>query len=217
MRILVLDCETTGTSAEDKLVEVAWCEIGEDLGVISEFSSLVNPGIPIPCNVSGLHGIRTADVQDAPTIDEIPWPDGEILLIAHNAPFDKMFVQSHLQIQNELCTLRLARRLLPDSPDHKLGTLLCYCDLEQQLAHRALGDVRGTLALLDYLVEGSKMGIHELVRWVEKPILLKSMPFGRYKGALLEDLPLSYISWLLTIDLEPDLRHSINKLYPGNF
>lgn len=92
---IVVDLETTGGSAlNDSITEIGAVKIraGEVLG---EFSTLINPGSPIPPFITVLTGITDAMVIEAPRIAEVfPAflefcnPDSKPTLVAHNAPFD---------------------------------------------------------------------------------------------------------------------------------
>jgi len=67
------DLETTGLNPDkDKITEIAACRFinGE---FVEEFSTLINPGIPIPKNITALTGITNKMVEDAPSIkDALP-------------------------------------------------------------------------------------------------------------------------------------------------
>lgn len=66
-----LDLETTGLVLEkDRIVELAVVRVEAD-GRRVEFSTLVNPGIPIPAEATALHGISDEDVADAPTLEQL--------------------------------------------------------------------------------------------------------------------------------------------------
>lgn len=214
-KLLVLDTETTGLShADDKIVEVAWLELDEDIGVVldSEFSTIVNPGIPINCAAAGVNQVYQEDItEDTPVLGDLDWPQGDIILVCHTVAFDRPFVEPYLNIVAEPCTMRLSRRLLPDAPDHKLQTLGCYCGLSREQAHRAMGDVLTTAWLLDYLVEGSGLNIEELVRYASQPYIFPRMPFGKHKGEMMEDVPRSYLGWLSKQDLDMDMRATVDK------
>jgi DNA polymerase III epsilon subunit-like protein len=213
MRFEIADTETTGLSEPMGVCEIGMIEIDSQLNVISEFDALVNPLIPIEPGASGVHGIRDSQVADEPTIDKIAFPDGEVCLICHNVKFDRPLLADHMNIVAQCDTLILARRLLPDCPDHKLGTLAAYIDLQQQLSHRALYDCRWVLGLLEYLVEGSGMNLIQLVNYSNTPQRLSVMPWGKHAGKKFSELPYSYIHWLKGLDdLDIDMQLSI-KLY----
>lgn len=98
-RFTVIDTETTGFTANDRIVELSFLEF---LGgkVLSAFTTLVNPGFPIPVEVSKIHGIEDSDVKNAPRFEEIvpvvcEWLAERTPLLAHNADFDiRMLSQS---------------------------------------------------------------------------------------------------------------------------
>lgn len=157
---VVVDVETTGGSPAHghRIIEIAAVEVagGE---IVGEYSSLVNPGRPIPRMITSLTGIANDMVVDAPTFEEIAPRVTDVLggrvFVAHNASFDWRFVCSELErctgqtlTGNRLCTLRLARRLLPNLPSRSLGALADYHGIAMDTHHRALDDAVATARLL---------------------------------------------------------------------
>jgi len=209
--ILVLDTETSGL-VDPGVAEIGWSVIEEDLNVVSEFSSLVNPMKPMEPGATAINAITDELVADAPLIHELPWPKEPVILICHNTKFDRPLVEPYLNIVDELCTLRLARRLLPSSPDHKLGTLHSYCELEPSLSHRAHLDVRMVIGILDYMVEGSHMSLLELIEWLKRPMKFKYMPWGKYRGTPVSETPYSYLRWLKAQDLDDDMAYTLSHI-----
>ena len=69
-RWLIADVETTGVRTEDRVVEIAWIEVDNDLNIVDEVHSLIDPEMPIPAAASGVHHITDAMVADAPTISQ---------------------------------------------------------------------------------------------------------------------------------------------------
>ena len=209
MKLLIADTETTGVE-DPEVCEVAWIEITDTLEVIHEFHTLIKPPIPIPCDAAGLHGIRDDDVEDSPAIGDVEFPDGEILLIAHNAPFDRPLIEAYMNIVNQCDTLILAKRLLQNAPNHQLQTLGCYCDLQKQLSHRAIYDCRYVLGLLEYLMEGTGWSLSQLINWSNTPCKVEIMPFGKHKGMPMDQVPKSYIRWLRSLDdLDIDMAYTL--------
>ena len=207
MKLLIADTETTGLTKPIKIVELGWIEIDSDLNVLSEFCCLVNPEQPIEPGASGVHNIRDQHVIDEPKLHELDFPEGDIVLFAHNVKFDRPLLEEHLNIVTQCDTLILARRLLPDSPDHKLGTLAAYCDLPETLAHRAAGDCRTVLNLLDYLMKGSGWSLTKLINYSNQPVKVKVMPWGKWKGTPMKEVPGGYIRWLKGLDdLDIDMQ-----------
>ena len=83
---------------------------------------------------------------------------GRLPLVAHNASFDQKFWDSELALinrsrrQNFACSMLLARRLLPQAPNHKLGTLNSWAGLPHTgKAHRAMADTEMAANLTLYL------------------------------------------------------------------
>lgn len=162
---IVTDVETTGRSAAaDRITEVAcvWVADGE---IVEERSTLVNPGVYIPREIQELTGITNAMVLDAPKEDEIfpevrRWFSGVALFTAHNATFDYNFLQhsfSRNTVQGlnpqTLCTLRIARRLLPAHRGFSLHNLAAYFGIKIRNRHRALGDAHATAKVLVRLLD----------------------------------------------------------------
>lgn len=213
MKFIIADTETNGLEAPIKVCEIGLIEIDSDLEILSEFDSLVNPEADIHPEASGVHGIRAEQVENEPTIDELTFPEGDICLICHNVKFDRPLLEPHINVVAQCDTLILARRMLPDSPDHKLATLSAYCDLPQALAHRALGDCRTVLYLLDYLMEGSGWSLTQLINYSNEPQKVSKMPWGKWVGTPMDAVPSGYLRWLRSLDdLDIDMKFTIDNL-----
>lgn len=222
-RIFVADVETTGMDAKkDEIVELSFIEIDEDLNEICRLSRKVNPQIPICPAASAVHGIINSDVAEAPTLAEVLQPFGEdyfedVFLIAHNAQFDQRFLDKFWNIQGVFCTLRAARKMYPDAPNHKLQTLRYFMELDverEAAAHSAEGDVAVLVSMLRQMVGESEQPLAEFVDLMLEPIQVDTMPFGKYKGCALNSLPLSYVKWLRKLpDLDSDLEASLDKIF----
>ncbi len=160
----VVDVETTGMSATgpDRVTDVAVVIVqGERRELI--FESLVQPGIPIPSRIAMLTGITDQLVRNAPVFEAV----ADALLaalagrvfVAHNARFDWAFLSAEVRrnrglslIGPQLCTVRLARRLLPELPSRSLDALSEHFALENPARHRAAGDALVTAQLLERLL-----------------------------------------------------------------
>jgi DNA polymerase III epsilon subunit family exonuclease len=156
--VLAVDTETTGMSPAEghRLVEVARVAIvNGTLG--EEWSSLVDPGRPIPFDATRVHGISDAMVAGAPKAAEtgrlLRAACADLPLVFHNASFDLPFLL-HLfreagapALLNPIIdTLGLSRGLF--GPGSKsLGALAARLNLPAETAHRALGDTRTTARL----------------------------------------------------------------------
>jgi len=167
---IVLDLETTGTSPQQGcgITEIGAIAVrgGEVLG---EFSTFVNPQVPLPDYIINLTGITDEMLVDAPLISEV-FPDfiefidrhEDIHLVAHNAPFDIGFLKAaatSLALEwpkyEVIDTVKLARRVIDRSEilNYKLGTLSQFFDTQALPNHRALDDVKTTVEVLHRLIE----------------------------------------------------------------
>lgn len=156
---VVVDVETTGGRPPgDRVTEIGAVRV-QGGRVKAEWSSLVNPGRPIPSFVSRLTGIHDATVAAAPPFGAVADAFLEFLggaaFVAHNARFDWRFVNAELlharggRLTNaRLCTVRLARRLLPHVKRRNLDALAWLFGIEIHGRHRALGDARATARIL---------------------------------------------------------------------
>ena len=159
----VIDFETTGISPAcgDRATELAIVLV-ENGRVVDRFQSLMNAGVRIPAFITQLTGITNAMVAGAPAAAQVMIDAsrfvGAALLVAHNAAFDRRFWQAELAFaglagleapQPFICTLLLSRRLYPQAPNHRLGSLVDYHRLPRTgQAHRALADAEMARELL---------------------------------------------------------------------
>ena len=160
----VLDVETTGTrpSEEDRVTDIAVVVVqGSRRELV--FESLVNPGRPIPNFITAMTGISDEMVASAPTFDGIADELLQVLsgrvFTAHNARFDWGFVDAEVKrtrglalVGSRMCTVRLARALLPELPSRGLDALQEYFNIPNQAWHRARGDALATADLLEKLL-----------------------------------------------------------------
>lgn len=222
-RILIADTETTGVTPQDEICEVAFVEVNQDLEVLYEFGSLVKPGIPIKPEASAASHITNDMVADAISVEACfcGFPEryfDSILLIGHNSAFDRRYLSRYWGIVSELCTLRMARKLYPNAPNHQLQTLRYYLDLDVESlggaqAHRALQDVYVTYELLERMSIDTGLSLMDLIEESAKPIEITTMPFGKHKGIELVKLPARYVDWLLNLEnLDCDLKIALEKL-----
>ena len=157
-RYVVVDTETTGSSASfDKIIEIGALVI-ENGKVVQEYETFLNPGGPISPFITALTGIHDKDLEDAPTFyelaDEIHALFRDAVMVAHNARFDYGFLKHEFRRINksfspkQLCTVRLSRALLPDLPRHNLDTLIEHFQIQVDARHRAMGDARAVFEFL---------------------------------------------------------------------
>lgn len=155
---VIVDLETTGSRAShDRITEIAIVTLEAD-GRVHDWSTLVNPGQPIPPTIQALTGISDAMVATAPAFEAIAAEvfdrlEGR-LFIAHNARFDHGFLREAFArtgrrfVTRPLDTVRLSRALYPDAARHSLDSLIARHGLVAGDRHRALGDARALLGVL---------------------------------------------------------------------
>lgn len=156
--VVIVDTETTGAGPGARLVELGALHV-RDGKVVSQFQTLVDPEASIPAYVIRVHGISNAMVKGAPTARPVLAAFlafvGNRPLMAHNASFDRGILAQELQRvglrRPELpmfCSLRLARKVFPQAPNHKLSTLATYLKIPDPPTHRALADCMTTVGVL---------------------------------------------------------------------
>ncbi len=171
LEFVIVDVETTGWSPEEAgITEIGAVRMSGGQ-IRAEFSTLVNPGQPIPPDIVALTGIRDEMISAAPSpaaavASFLDFAQGAVLT-AHNAPFDISFLTAAGAgcarpgpAGPVLDTVALARRLLAtgglaadDVPNCKLSTLAGYFGAPPGPQHRALADARATATVLAGLLE----------------------------------------------------------------
>lgn len=163
---VVLDFETTGLRAgADRIIQIGAIKYvnHEKSEVLNTF---VNPRRHIPFSITRLTGISNDLVEGAPFIEGII---GELLnfigdfpIVAHNASFDMGFLYAldtiegiHIPEFTVIDTVRLARKVITETPNHKLTTLTEFLQLEHD-AHDAIGDCLATAAIYQYCTKLGK-------------------------------------------------------------
>ncbi len=224
--LVVYDTETTGVDNTTRIVELASITILD--GVMYEFVERCNPGIPIPAGASAVHGIYDHDVADCRSDDVVvaDWlkrlsdmsqtTEIDVVMAGHNQQFDARMVNMRQKIPFDLslCSLQLARKHGPHEPNHKLETVYKNLGLVgSHNAHSALDDVRMTMEIISTYCQQLGKGYIDLAREQCKPSLLATMPFGKHKGKQMEDVPQSYMRYMLGLpDLDRNVRHTFEQL-----
>ena len=158
--IAVIDFETTGLSPATggRATEIA-AVLVHDGQIVGHYASLLRSGARVPPFIEQLTGISNAMLARAPPAErvmrEVAAFVGDSPLVAHNAAFDRAFWYAELERAGTearhgfACTMLLARRLYPQSANHRLGTLAALHRLPVTgRAHRALADADLTAKLL---------------------------------------------------------------------
>jgi len=163
---IAFDFETTGLNPSvDQITEFAGARFVH--GEIEEtYSTLVNPGFPIPEEITRITGITDEMVADAPSPSEVTPKIAEFMgndpIVAHNTPFDLTFLETlyknHLGEENEVenvlyDTLPLSRSFLFFLPNHQLGTVSEYFGYSRSGEHRAEADTINVGSIFLKLIE----------------------------------------------------------------
>lgn len=161
------DLETTGLSAqEDQIIEIGAVKVlhGE---IVDSFSSLINPGFPIPAEATAVNHITDAMVSSAPGEEEIIpffvlFTEG-LPCAAHNVRFDCSFLFAacdRLGVIPSLVysdSLQMARKYFPGLPNKKLGTVCEAIGYEIGEAHRSLSDAKAVHSIIQACLERSRV------------------------------------------------------------
>lgn len=153
---VVFDVETTGSKRPPcRVVEIGLCRVRAGR-IVAELETLVNPCAPIPPFISTLTGITDEMVGAAPPFEAVSGRVldfiGSAVLVAHNASFDVSFLNHEIAqlypgrklFNPQLCTVSLARRVVPDLVNHRLPTVAEHFSVPHLRRHRAFDDARAT-------------------------------------------------------------------------
>ena len=192
IRFVVVDVETTGGVAGrgGHIIEFAAVTVA-NRQIVDCFTSLVDPGVSVSPWITRLTGIRNGMIRGAPTFADI-LPDvrrqlEDRVFVAHSVGFDWGFVREEMRRAGtpapegpRLCTVQLARRLLPGLERRGLDALAEYYGVEIRERHRARGDAIATArCLLKMLDDAERKGWRT---WGDLEGQLKAVPKKRKKG-----------------------------------
>lgn len=159
----ILDIETTGGKYnEEGITEIAIYKY-DGHEVVDQFISLINPEREIQPFVVNLTGINSSMLRNAPKFYEVAKRIIEItedcILVAHNAQFDYRILGTEFRRlgyeykRRSLCTVELAKDLIPDQPSYSLGKLVRSLGIPVTDRHRASGDALATVKLFKMLLD----------------------------------------------------------------
>lgn len=217
-----LDCEATGLDLEnDAIIELAAVKFTLEQNLES-YETLIDPCQVIPELTIKIHGIRNEMVEGKPKIKEIlpgflKFIDGHTL-IGHGIKFDidmickaakKNQVSCNIEKQPCIDTLRLAR-LYGQTAANSLEVLRSHFNISTDGAHRAMNDVIVNIEVFKQLTKDFKT-LPALFDRLQKPIAMKTMPLGKYKGRLFRDIPTDYLAWASHQNFDQDLIFSLKS------
>ncbi|RDB31869.1 putative quorum-sensing-regulated virulence factor [Candidatus Similichlamydia laticola] len=216
-----IDCEATGLNLEqDRIIEIALA-VFKNGQIEEEYTTLLDPGCPIPSASEKIHLIRNEMVKGQPIFLEVAPQIFSLLergaVVGHSISFDLELIRkeaerSGLDWQGTpllIDTLRLARSY-GKCPLLSLDALCQHFGIPLECHHRAMSDVRSTISLFQRLVQGFTY-LETVQTLLDKPIEMKFMPLGEYRGFAIRQLPLSYLKWATKKKFDLDLHYSLSK------
>lgn len=218
----ITDTETTGKEqGVDEAIEIASVKWSLKDGFLALPESwFVKPNRPIHPSAMAIHHLTEEDIKDAPPLDEvapkvIDFVQGTTL-VAHNAAFDQSMLPFLPEQQYPwIDSLQIARHIWEkgtlnedghDLTSHTCQELRYWLKLKVDTmglpAHRAAADilVAGAVfgcAVQKYLDMTQNDSYDDFVAFCNAPVLVKKMPFSKYKGQLLEEVPTDFYGWYL--------------------
>jgi DNA polymerase III epsilon subunit-like protein len=221
MKIYFFDTETTGNTHDDRIVQLAVKERGNDIPLINE---LYKAPFPIPFESSAVHHISNKMVVDKPLFKDSPrfaeiktlFESPDTIVVAHNSAFDVGMLEAEgIHPTNVICTYKTIHTLDDhgEFTQHKLQYMRYALDMELDVpAHDALADVIVLEKLFEYLLDrimktGSDetAALGEMMKISSEPMFMRELTFGKHKGMRVEDVANvdpGYLSWLLNEKLK---------------
>ncbi len=239
-KYIILDTETTGTGEQDRIIQLGFLVLeNKEVSVYNEFCS---SDVPIAYAAMEVHGITPELLEGKPPCRETAAFEAlnalntsENYLIIHNAPFDLGMLEKEGFTCNMklIDTLRVAKHVFDEEEAHRLQYFRYKMGLYKKeqaeaealgivvKAHDAIGDV---LVLKLFLSELRKAvqekfakvnAVEMMVELTQKPILIKTFRFGKYRGKEVADVAREdsgYLTWMLgnMENLDEDMRYTIN-------
>lgn len=240
--IIFFDLETTGTNVtQDRIVEISLIKVmpsGEEI----EKTRRINPGIPIPAEVTEIHHISDADVADAPTFKMVAKDLARIFtgcdIAGFNSNrFDIPMLDQEFQRAGVKFDFTKPRFIDVQTIFHKkeqrtlVAAYRFYCDKDLEGAHSANADTRATYEVLkaqldrysdlpndiDALSDFSSQNrnVDLMGRLIYNDKRQEVINFGKYKGKLAEEVLRSdpgYYSWILQGDFPQNTKDAFTKI-----
>jgi exodeoxyribonuclease X len=233
MIIKVFDVETTGLAPPEAVVEVAYCclvQTEDGWRVEPEANQwLVNPGKPIPPEVSAVHHLIDEDVAGGADFNKLCQAifdprhndPATTFLAAHGSRFERLWLTDEITHGLRwIDTYRCALRLWPEAPSHSNSALRYWlkpAGLDRSIAaasHRAFPDAYVTAHILREMLKVTTG--KQLVAWSKGPALLPRFTFGKHAMKPIAEVDTGYLEWILKQqDMDEDVRftadHQLEK------
>lgn len=244
----IFDTETTGDNSknQDRPIEIAVVPFNLKNGFLDKpWERLIDPQMPIHPSAIPVHGLTDEDVQGKPLLQDVmpellEYVEGSSL-VAHNIKFDLAMLPEFEALDNpKIDTLRLAKHIFQigelgykdqDLRSYKCQELRYWLNIKVDTmglpAHRAAADILVTgevfrQTLIRFIERTYSETLQDLYDFVNAPIMIDIMPFGKYKNVSLQEAvrkeiknPKNYFAWLLKsvhageMSIDEDLKYSI--------
>ncbi len=242
-----IDLETTGINVvTDRIVEIAILRANPN-GSSDTKEWRVNPTIPIPPEVTRVHGIKDEDVKDCPTFIDLAKDIYTFISNADIAGYNSNKFDVPLLIEEFTragIILDLSTRKLIDVQNifHKMekrtlgAAYKFYCDKDLTNAHSAGADTNATFEVLkaqldkypdlkndvDALAQFSSMNrnVDLSGRIVFNEQGMEVFNFGKHKGKTVKDVftkDQSYYDWMMKGEFATDTKNVITRLRLRDF
>jgi DNA polymerase-3 subunit epsilon len=198
------DTETTGTRPDkDKIIEIAAYDPINN----RTFVQFIQPGCQIPSECIAISGITDEMVAGAPPFEVVGknfiefCGDNAVLIAHNNERFDKPFLESECLRANlsipawdYVDTLKWSRKYRSDLPSHALQAIREAYSFAANQAHRALDDVMMLYQIFSIMIDD--LPIETVMALLSQSSDTGRMPFGKYQGKPLAEVPRDYFAWL---------------------
>ncbi len=221
--VIIFDTETTGFK-DAEIIEAAWLVVDHPttLHFIEGYHERFKPTKPIELGALSTHHILAEELEDCRPSAEFRLPEGLRFLVGHNVDYD-WEVAGKPDVKR-ICTLALSRWLWPDIDAHNQTAMMYFLCTDHKWvrdavkqAHSALHDVRNCQVVLSNIIyeiqmregpDADPLTWDRLWEISEVARIPTKMTFGKHKGEKIEDIPYSYVSWLMR---QPDLDPYLEK------
>ena len=161
---VLVDIETTGLSPQtDEIIEIGAIKVKENK-IVDQYDSLIRIDYPLNPLITNLTGITNEMLQKGKdsiqVLEEFMEFTGKDIIMGHNVNFDINFIYDKCEIyldsylKNDFVdTMRIAKKVIPNCKNYKLGTLAQMFDVDYKNAHRGLKDVEITYEVYNKLKE----------------------------------------------------------------
>jgi DNA polymerase-3 subunit epsilon len=240
--LVVFDLETTGISiSNDRIVEIACIKVHPD-GTEESLVERINPGKPIPPEVTAIHGISDADVADKPTFAERASEYARFMQGCDFAGFNsnkfdfpmlvEEFLRAGVDFDVENRKFIDAQRIFHMMEPRNLSAAYrFYCDKTLENAHSAEADTRATWEIIKAQIDrypqlknnvadlGKISGQDNLVDLAGRMIYnaegKEVFNFGKHRGKKVEEVfkaEPGYYQWMMDNDFSLDTKRRLTKI-----